>query len=78
MLIDALKGGVYVAGVQVRKSGWIQVTSLWQSTTVVTIAQVSTTGAVDEVPHPDKKMSPTRGRRKNNLFMGKQQKNKWL
>jgi len=68
MVDDALKGGVNVAGVQAKKSGWIQSISLWQSTIVVVTVHVSTAGVVDGVLHPDKKTSPTRGR-KNNFFM---------
>jgi hypothetical protein len=66
--MDALKGGVYVAGVHVKKNVWIQETSLWQSTTLATV-HVCVVGRVDWVQHPDKKTSPTRVRRKNIFFI---------
>jgi len=49
---ETVNGGVNVAGAQARKSGWIQVKSLWQSTAVVVTVPVSTTGAGDGVVQP--------------------------
>ena len=70
-----MNGMVNVVGSQAIKFFWKQFMSLLQSTLVVTLVVVCTAGAVDEVPHPNKKISPRRGRR-NNFFMRKQEKNK--
>lgn len=69
----AENGGVKVAAAHVIKLVWIQVSSLVQSIIAAVVIVLPVIGWIEgatDVSHPHKKMSPVKGRRNNNFFMG--------